>query len=218
MSRGAELIRVLLADDEQLIRHGFRRLLEMFDDVLVVAESADGEQVLAEIARFDIDVILLDVRMRRMSGLEVLDALKGRAKRPSCLVLTTFDDPELLLEAARRGAAGFVSKDIALEELIAAIRAVAAGANWFQPAVTWGLRQALLRRRNGALAQNCASLTEREIEVVRLMAGGLTNRQIAQSLQTAEGTVKNQVSSILAKMAVGDRTLAVLTAIEAGIV
>ena len=98
------------------------------------------------------------------------------------------------------------------------VRAVAAGANWFQPALTSSLRQALLRRRNGALAQNCATLTEREIQVLRLMAGGLTNRQIAQSLQTAEGTVKNQVSSILAKMAVPDRTLAVLTAIEAGLV
>jgi DNA-binding NarL/FixJ family response regulator len=95
---------------------------------------------------------------------------------------------------------------------------VAAGANWFQPALTSSLRQALLRRRNGSLAQNCATLTEREIEVLRLMAGGLTNRQIAQSVQTGEGTVKNQVSSILAKMAVRDRTLAVLTAIEAGIV
>jgi DNA-binding NarL/FixJ family response regulator len=212
------MIRVLLADDEQLIRQGFHRLLEMFDDVLVVAEAADGEQVLAEIARLEIDIVLLDVRMRRMSGLEVLDALKDRAIRPSCLVLTTFDDPELLLEAARRGAAGFVSKDIAIEELIAAIRAVAAGANWFQPALTWGLRQALLRRRTGALAHNCATLTEREIEVLRLMVGGLTNRQIAQSLQTAEGTVKNQVSSILAKLAVRDRTLAVLTAIEAGVI
>jgi len=92
--------------------------------------------------------------------------------RPRCLVLTTFDDPELLLEAARRGADGFVSKDITLEELMAAIRAVAAGANWFQPALTSSLRQALLRRRNGALAQNCATLTEREIQVLRLMAGG----------------------------------------------
>ena len=103
------MIRVLLADDEQLIRHGFRRLLEMFDDVRVVAEAADGEQALAELARLEIDIVLLDVRMRRMSGLEVLDALKGRAIRPRCLVLTTFDDPELLLEAARRGADGFVS-------------------------------------------------------------------------------------------------------------
>jgi DNA-binding NarL/FixJ family response regulator len=182
------MLRVLLADDEQLIRQGFRRLLEMFDDVRVVAEAADGEQLLTELTQLEIDVVLLDVRMRRMSGLEVLDALKGRTTRARCLVLTTFDDPELLLEAARRGADGFVSKDIALEELIAAIRAVAAGANWFQPALTSSLRQALLRRRNGALAQNCATLTEREIEVLRLMAGGLTNRQIAQSLQTAEGT------------------------------
>jgi DNA-binding NarL/FixJ family response regulator len=97
------MIRVLLADDEQLIRQGFRRLLEMFDDVRVVAEAADGEQVLAALAQLEIDVVLLDVRMRRMSGLEVLDAVKARATRPRCLVLTTFDDPELLLEAARRG-------------------------------------------------------------------------------------------------------------------
>jgi len=212
------MIRVLLADDERLIRQGFRRLLDVFDDVQVIAEAADGEEVLVKIEQQPVDVVLLDVRMRRMSGLEVLDALKDRVSRPRCLVLTTFDDPELLLEAARRGADGFVSKDIALEELIAAIRTVSAGANWFQPALTSSLRQALQRRRNGTLTRNCATLTVREIEVLRLMAGGLTNRQIAQSLQTAEGTVKNQVSSILTKMAVRDRTLAVLTAIEAGMV
>jgi DNA-binding NarL/FixJ family response regulator len=212
------MIRLLLADDEQLIRQGFRRLLEMFDDLLVVAEAADGEKVLQQLEEYAIDVILLDVRMRRMTGLQVLDALKSRVERPACLVLTTFDDPELLLEAARRGAQGFVSKDVALEELVTAIRAVAAGANWFQPALTSSLRQALVCRRNGVIGSDCEALTAREIEVLRLMAGGLTNRQIAESLHTAEGTVKNQVSSILAKMSVRDRTLAVLTGIEGGII
>jgi len=107
MSRaGPDMIRVLLADDEQLIRQGFRRLLEMFDDVLVVAEAADGEQALAELARLDIDIVLLDVRMRRMSGLEVLDALKGRAMRPRCLVLTTFDDPSCC--SKQHGAGGWI--------------------------------------------------------------------------------------------------------------
>jgi DNA-binding NarL/FixJ family response regulator len=212
------MIRVLLADDEQLIRQGFRRLLEMFDDFEVVGEAADGLQALAQMARLEVDVVLLDIRMRRLSGLEVLDALKERPQRPACLVLTTFDDPELLLEAARHGAQGFVSKDIALEELAAAIRAVASGAHWFQPAITSSLRRALERRRNGALTAPGERLSEREVEVLRLMAGGLTNRQIAESLGTAEGTVKNQVSSVLAKMAVQDRMLAVLTAIDAGII
>jgi DNA-binding NarL/FixJ family response regulator len=212
------VIRVLLADDEQLLRQGLRRLLEIPEDIVVVAESADGKQVLADLERTPVDVVLLDVRMPRMTGLEVLDALKPRAQRPACLVLTTFDDPALLLEAARRGAQGFVSKDVALEELLAAIRAVAAGANWFQPALTSSLRQAFDCRRNGEVSRLCETLTEREIEVLRLLAGGMTNKQIAATLRTAEGTVKNQVSSILGKMAVADRTVAVLTAIEFGII
>lgn len=212
------MIRVLLADDEQLLRQGLRRLLEIPEDIVVVAESADGKQVLADLERTPVDVVLLDVRMPRMTGLEVLDALKPRAQRPACLVLTTFDDPGLLLEAARRGAQGFVSKDIALEELLAAIRAVAAGANWFQPALTSSLRQAFDRQRNGEVSRLCETLTEREIEVLRLIAGGMTNKQIAATLRTAEGTVKNQVSSILGKMGVTDRTVAVLTAIEFGII
>jgi len=212
------MIRVLLADDEQLLRQGFRRLLEISTDLAVVAEAADGEQVLSELERIPVDVVLLDVRMPRMSGLQVLDALRDRPQRPACLVLTTFDDSELLLEAARRGAQGFISKDVALEELLAAIRAIAAGANWFQPALTSSLRQAFDRRRNGAIARVHVTLTEREIEVLRLLAGGMTNRTIARTLRTAEGTVKNQVSSILGKMGVSDRTIAVLTAIEFGII
>lgn len=212
------MIRLLLADDEQLLRQGFRRLLEIPDDVAVVGEAGDGQQVLAELERTPVDVVLLDVRMPRMNGLQVLDALRPKQEKPACLVLTTFDDAELLLEAARRGAQGFVSKDIALEELLAAIRAVAAGANWFQPALTSSLRQAFDHRRNGAVSRLCESLTEREIEVLRLMAGGMTNKKIATALRTAEGTVKNQVSSILAKMGVSDRVMAVLNAIEFGII
>jgi DNA-binding NarL/FixJ family response regulator len=212
------MIRILLADDEQLVREGFRRLLEIPNDIDVVAEAGDGQQVLAALERVQVDVVVLDVRMPRMSGLEVLDALKDRATRPACLVLTTFDDPALLLEAARRGAHGFVPKDISLDELLAAIRAVAAGATWFQPALTSSLRQAFDRRRHGQIPHDGASLTEREVEVLRLMAGGMTNRRIAETLRTAEGTVKNQVSSILGKLGVDDRTIAVLLAIESGVI
>jgi DNA-binding NarL/FixJ family response regulator len=212
------MTRILLADDEQLIRQGLRQLLDLSDDLRVVAEAADGDQVLAALEQQRIDVVALDVRMPRMDGLQVLDALKASPARPACLVLTTFDDAGLLLEAARRGAQGFISKDVSFEELCTALRAVAAGASWFQPTVTSSLRQAFQHHRNGTLARSCEGLTEREIDVLRLMAGGLSNREIAQALHTAEGTVKNQVSSILAKMCVRDRTLAVLTAIESGLV
>jgi DNA-binding NarL/FixJ family response regulator len=213
------MIRVLLADDEQLIRQGLRRLLELTADMSVVAEAADGEQVFEALSRTQVDVIALDVRMPRTDGLQVLDRLKTWSEPPACLVLTTFDDPSLLLEAARRGAHGFISKDISLEELCAALRAVAAGASWFQPALTSSLRHSFEERhRNGELARSFESLTAREVEVLRLMAGGFTNREIALTLKTAEGTVKNQVSSILGKMGVKDRTLAVLTAIESGLV
>lgn len=212
------MIRVLLADDEKLIREGLRRLIELSDDIAVVAEAADGEQVLARLASIEVDVVALDVRMPRMSGLQVLDALKSDAHAPPCLVLTTFDDPELLIEAARRGARGFVSKDISLEELFAAIRAVAGGANWFQPALTSSLREAFDHRRNGEIRHLVETLTAREIEVLRLMADGLTNGQIACALGTMEGTVKNQVSSVLAKIGVNNRTSAVLLAIEAGVI
>lgn len=210
------MIEVLVVDDERLIRDGFRRLLELVPDVKVVAEAANGEEALEQIDRARPAVVLLDVRMPRVDGLAVLERLKPRDQRPACLVLTTFDDSGLLLEAARRGAQGFLSKDVSLEELVCAIRALAAGANWFQPTLTASLRDAVAYRRNGVAAPVAERLTAREVEVLRLMAGGLSNREIAAALRTAEGTVKNQVSSILAKIGVQDRMLAVLEAIEAG--
>lgn len=209
-------IDVLIVDDERLIRDGFRRLLELSPGLRVVGEAANGEEALAFVEHTHVSVMLLDVRMPRVDGLAVLDALKPRTERPACLVLTTFDDSELLLAAARRGAQGFLSKDVSLEELVSAIKALAAGASWFQPTLTASLRRAVAYRRNGESSGLTQHLTEREIEVLRLMAGGLSNRQIAAALQTAEGTVKNQVSSILSKVGVQDRMLAVLEAIEAG--
>ncbi len=127
------MIDVLIVDDERLIRDGFRRLLELSPGLRVVGEAANGEEALAFLERTHVSVMLLDVRMPRVDGLAVLDALKPRSERPACLVLTTFDDSELLLAAARRGAQGFLSKDVSLEELVSAIKALAAGASWFQP-------------------------------------------------------------------------------------
>jgi DNA-binding NarL/FixJ family response regulator len=209
------MIRVLVADDERLIRHGLRKLLELDSSIEVVGEAADGEQVLAAVPAAAADVLLLDVRMPRCSGLEALERLGD--SRPPTLVLTTFDDTELLLAAVRAGARGFLNKDVSLEELVAAIRALARGDTWFQPAVTASLRRAVdARPRDRAPAGE--RLTDRERDVLRLMAGGYSNREIADVLATAEGTVKNQVSSILAKLGVRDRTRAVLKAIETGVI
>jgi DNA-binding NarL/FixJ family response regulator len=209
------MIRILLADDETLIRQGLRKLLELTPDFTIVAEVSDGQEALDALLRLQVDIVLLDVRMPRVDGLRVLDEMRTRAESPPILVLTTFDDPQLLLEAARRSARGFIPKAVSLQELNSAIRAVATGATWFQPTVTAPLRSAMeLRRRE--FAAPLERLTEREIEVLKLVAGGLSNREIANVFAVADGTIKNQVSSILAKLGVHDRTLAVLKAIESG--
>jgi DNA-binding NarL/FixJ family response regulator len=155
--------------------------------------------------------------MPHVDGLALLDGLRLRKSRPATLVLTTFDEANLLLEAMRRGASGFLSKDVSLEELQSAIRAVVAGATWFHPKLTSSLRTAVVARRGAEVSACTESLTAREIDVVRLMARGLTNAEIARALGTAEGTVKNQVTGILSKFNVRDRTLAVLRAIEQGL-
>jgi DNA-binding NarL/FixJ family response regulator len=213
------MIRVFVVDDEMLIRQGFRRLLEMDAEILVVGEAADGEQAVAAIPKTDVDVLLLDIRMPKKTGLDVLGELGRSGSLPPTLVLTTFDDAELLFSAVRGGARGFLKKDVSLEELLSGIRALARGDTWFQPALTASLRQGL-RIRPAAFesAEPSEPLTERERDVLRLMAGGCSNREIANTLETAEGTVKNQVSSILSKLGVRDRTRAVLKAIESGLV
>lgn len=208
------MIRVLLADDERLIRQGLRKLLELDGAIEVVGEAADADQLVAIVPGAAIDVLLLDVRMPRRSGLEALVELGDR--RPATLVLTTFDDTELLMAAVRAGARGFLAKDVSLEELVAAIRALARGDTWFQPALTASLRRGVEARAHGSSASE--RLTDRERDVLRLMAGGYSNREIADVLATAEGTVKNQVSSILGKLGVRDRTRAVLKAIETGVI
>jgi DNA-binding NarL/FixJ family response regulator len=213
------VIRVFLADDERLIRQGFRKLLELDGAIEVVGEAADGAEALALVPAASPDVVLLDVRMPRLSGLVVLERLGDR--RPPTLVLTTFDDAELLLRAVRAGARGFLAKDVSLDELVAAIRALARGDTWFQPALTASLRRGIEGShpaRPHDRAPPAERLTDRERDVLRLMAGGYSNREIADVLDTAEGTVKNQVSSILGKLGVRDRTRAVLKAIETGVI
>ena len=207
-------MRLLLADDETLVRQGIRRLLELDPRMEIAAEATDGEEALRRIAETQPDVVLLDIRMPRLDGLGVLRALGGA---PPCLVLTTFDDRTLILEAIREGAKGFLRKDVSLAQLVEAIETLAGGGTYLQPALSESLLRGLdsardlPRQPEPALVE---PLTPRETEVLRLMAAAYTNREIAMALGTAEGTVKIHVSNILSKMAARDRTQAVLRALE----
>ena len=211
------MIRVFIADDQLLIRQGIRTLLEMDGGVAIAGEASDGEETVQRVPASSPDVLLLDIRMPRKGGLDVLRDLSARDALPATLILTTFDDADVVLDGIRAGARGFLLKDVSYEQLMAAIRAVAAGGTVFQPAVTERLLLAMARRPAARESQPIERLTDREIEVVRLMSGGYSNKEIAHALRTAEGTIKNHVSSILAKLGVRDRTRAVLKALEAGL-
>jgi DNA-binding NarL/FixJ family response regulator len=210
------VIRVFIADDQLLIRQGIRTLLEMDGGIAVVGEAGDGGEAVARVPSSPVDVLLLDIRMPHKSGIEVLRELAAAGALPPTLILTTFDDGDVVLDGIRAGARGFMLKDVSYDQLISAIRAVAGGATVFQPAVT----DRLLRLADRVHVDGAAPierLTERELEVVRLMAGGFSNKEIAHALGTAEGTIKNHVSSILAKLGARDRTRAVLKALELGL-
>jgi DNA-binding NarL/FixJ family response regulator len=209
------LIRVLIADDQMLIRQGIRTLLEMDRDVSVVGEAADGIETVDSVISTPVDVLLLDIRMPGRDGIEVLRTLSARNALPPTLILTTFDDSDVVLDGIRAGARGFLLKDVSYQQLVAAIRAVAEGATVFQPAVTERLLRAGSALHSKPEARG-EELTSREAEVVGLMAAGYSNREIAQALGVAEGTVKNHVSNVLAKFGVRDRTRAVLKALETG--
>ena len=211
------MIRVVLVDDQTLVRRGIRSLLELSGDVAVVAEAADGDEGLSAIRRERPDVVLLDVRMPNKNGLDVLRELQAAGSSPPAILLTTFDDDEVLLEGMKAGARGYLLKDVSLEQLTDAIRTVARGGTFLRPAVTERVLRGLehIRRDFDALSPP-DPLTKREVEILRLMAGGYSNREIAEALGTAEGTVKNHSSSILSKLGVRDRTRAVLKALELG--
>ena len=213
------MIRVLLAEDQALVRQGLETLLNLAPDIRVVAHAIDGEAALARISECHPDVALLDVRMPKKTGIDVLRELKGSSAAPPVILLTTFDDDTALLEGIRLGARGYLLKDVSLQKLTDAIRGVAAGGTLISPAITehllQGMRQAPLRPKDGYREEE---LTGREVEILRLMTGGYSNREIAGALNLSEGTVKNHVSNILSKLGVRDRTRAVLKGIEQGLV
>lgn len=213
------MIRVMLVDDQTLVRQGVRSLLELADDIEVAGEAADGQTAIDRIPEVRPQVVLLDMRMPGKTGLDVMEELQQRGELPPTIILTTFDDDDLLLAGIRAGAKGYLLKDVALEELLSAVRAVADGKTLVKPAVTERLMKGLgqMRTEFSSLSQP-DPLTDRETEILRLMAGGYSNKEIAGALSVAEGTVKNHVSNILSKMGVRDRTRAVLKALEGGLI
>jgi DNA-binding NarL/FixJ family response regulator len=211
-------IRVLLADDQQLVRGGFRMILRAEPDIEVVGEAADGTEAVALARQLDPDVVLMDVRMPTMDGIEATRRIiDTNGDRPRVLVLTTFDLDEYVYEALRAGASGFLLKDAPEEQLVSGIRIVADGGSLFAPAVT----RRLIERFAGAPAPEpppaLGELTPRELEVLRLLARGLSNGEIAADLVVSEHTAKTHVAHILNKLNLRDRVQAVVLAYESGL-
>jgi DNA-binding NarL/FixJ family response regulator len=212
------VITVLIVDDHTLVRQGIRSLLELDPDIEVTGEADNGAAAVASIELDAPDVVLLDLRMPRFDGLWTLRVLQDREIRVPVLVLTTFDDDELVLGALRAGAKGYLLKDVTFERLGGAVRELAAGRTLAQPAVTERLLDAFRTGKHGPSDVVIAeTLTAREIDVLRLVASGYTNRAIADALHLAEGTVKNHVSSAILKLGARDRTSAVLRALSGGL-
>ncbi len=211
------MIKVMLVDDQNLVRKGVRSLLELSEEIEVIAEAVDGAEAIRTIPENQPDVVLLDMRMPGLSGLDVLKELSKADKLPPTIILTTFDDHELVLAGIKAGAKGYLLKDVSLAELVNAVKTVAEGGTVVKPAVTQRLLKGLENLQTDFYSlEQPDPLTERETEILRLMAGGYSNKEIANSLGVAEGTVKNHVSNILSKMGVRDRTRAVLKAFELG--
>jgi DNA-binding NarL/FixJ family response regulator len=206
--------RIALADDQALVREGLKLLLRGLD-IEIAVEAADGAELLDKLATVQVDVIVSDVRMPAMSGIEALRALRIRGDRTPMILLTTFDDSAVLLEAVEAGAQGFLLKDAAPEDLLQGILQVRKGESLLQPVSTNPVRERYAYRESSAPRE---LFTEREIAILRLLAGGYSNKEIARSLFLAEGTVKNYVSDILEKLDTRDRTRAVLKAITLRII
>ena len=212
------MIRVLIVDDQSLVRAGVRMILEAEEDVEVVGEAADGAEAIAAVGELSPDVVLMDVRMPNVDGLEATrQLLEGKEAGPRILILTTFDLDEYVYEALRAGASGFVLKDDPPEQLLAAIDTVANGDALLSPAITKRVIEQFTRIPRRETPQAIAELTERELDVLRLIARGLSNAEIGQELFVSETTVKTHVTHILQKLDLRDRVQAVVLAYETGL-
>lgn len=212
-------IKLMVVDDQTLVREGIKSLLGLSDKVTVVAEAENGEDALDVLNNNEIDVLLMDIRMPKMTGIEAMQALSESKVTTPVIMLTTFDDHQLVLEAITAGAKGYLLKDVSLETLVEGIEKVHAGETLIQPAITEKVLQGLQGKRTDFDSfEKPESLSEKEVEILRLMAAGCSNKEISQAMFKSEGTVKNQVSNVLAKLGVRDRTRAVLKAIELGVI
>lgn len=207
-------LRIAIADDQALVRAGLRALLER-EGLTIVFEAADGQELLERLAESPVDVVLSDIRMPAVDGIAALEALRARGDRTPLLFLTTFDEPDLLLHATGAGAQGFLLKDAAPEDLRLAIERAARGETLLQPVATDPVRARYAYHASDAPRE---LFSEREVAILRLIAGGYSNKEIGRAMFLAEGTVKNYVSAILDKLDTRDRTRAVLKAITLRII
>lgn len=215
------MIRVLLVDDQKLIRQGIQTLLELEPDLEVVGAAENGREAIAAVERLQPDVALMDVRMPEMDGVAATRVLSERFPQVGVIILTTFDDDEYVFEGLKAGARGYLLKDVSSDDIAAAVRTVAAGGALIQPSIARKVVAEFTRLAAGPVNSPVSAppveplvqpLTERELDVLRALANGLSNREIADKLVITEGTVKNHVSNLLAKLDVRDRTQAVLKA------
>ena len=213
------MINVLLVDDQPLVRAGLSRILTAGDGFHIAAECGDGAEAVAVLDVTAVDVVLMDIRMRGMNGIDATRAIRD-LDGPPVLVLTTFDEDDVLWGAIEAGAAGFVLKEATAEELISATRTVAGGGSWLDPAVTARVLEAYRSTVVPRLreATRAAELTSRELEVLRQMATGASNAEIARRLMVSEATVKTHVARILSKLDLRDRVQAVVLAYESGLI
>ena len=211
------MIRVLIADDQELVRTGFRVILEAEGDISVVAEAQNGLEAVRQSALVKPEVVLMDIRMPELDGLAATEQILRQQEPPTVVVLTTFDQNEYIYRALRAGAAGFLLKDAPSTRLIAAVRAAATGDSLIEPSITQRLVERFAEPEVVAgLPAQLEGLTERELDVLRLMARGLSNAEIADEIVVAESTVKTHVARVLNKLGVRDRVQAVVVAYETG--
>ncbi|GAA0373217.1 response regulator transcription factor [Bowmanella denitrificans] len=209
-------VRIVLIDDQNLVREGIKSLLQLKPGLNVVAEADDGSAAETLVRQHQPDVLLLDIRMPRVTGLDVLQQFKSAGIHVPVLILTTFDDHDLVLDCIKLGAKGYLRKDVSFEVLTNAILNLAQGKSWLQPAVTCRVEKA--RDSEDSPTALIEQLTDIEVQVLRLVAAGYSNHEIADALYKSVGTIRNQVSSILAKLEVRDRTRAVLKALDLGLI
>lgn len=213
-----ELVRVVLVDDQELVRSGLRRILRRKDGFEIAGECADGAEVPAAVAEHSPDVVVMDLRMRDVDGIEATRRLQLQPDPPPVLVLTTFDDDELLSGALRAGAAGFLLKDSPAEDLIRAVRTVAEGRALLDPAVTGRVLATYRSTAGPATAVTLDELSPRELDVLRLIGRGLSNTEIAGELVISEVTVKSHIGRIFTKLGLRDRAAAIVYAFDRGLV